>query len=169
MEIVEEMLDPVVSGPEPVERQLTRAPDGRLQIRLSGVLVNVRLHQCFPWSDPRHHYSLQNDEGEEVALIENPADLDLASRQALESELAEAGFVLEVVRVLDIDEEIEIRHWTVDTKQGKRTFQTHLDDWPRELPGGGMLIRDVAGDLYHLANPKGMDKRTRELLWAFVD
>jgi hypothetical protein len=77
--------------------------------------------------------------------------------------------VFEVTRVVDIDEEIEIRNWLVETRQGSRRFQTHLDDWPRELPGGGMLVRDVAGDLYHLVNPKGMDKGSRELLWAFVD
>ena len=37
------------------------------------------------------------------------------------------------------------------------------------LPGGGLLIRDVGGDLYRLADPKGMDRASRELLWAFVD
>jgi Domain of unknown function (DUF1854) len=71
--------------------------------------------------------------------------------------------------VLEVEEEVEIRHWRVETRQGFRTFQTRLDDWPRALPGGGFLIRDVAGDLYHLAAPKAMDQRSRELLWAFVD
>ena len=33
-----------------------------------------------------------------------------------------------------------------------RTFQTRLDHWPCELPGGGLLIRDVAGDLYYIAD-----------------
>jgi hypothetical protein len=169
MESVEEMLDPVLKNAEPLEPRLRRSPDGRLQLLVAGGAIAVRLHQCFPWSDPHHHFSLQNDEDQEVALIEDPADLDSESRKALEHALAEAGFVMEVVGVLDVDEEIEIRHWTVETRQGKRTFQTHLDEWPRELPGGGMLIRDVAGDLYFLANPKAMDKRTRELLWAFVD
>jgi hypothetical protein len=102
-------------------------------------------------------------------LVDEPASLDAESRQALELALAEAGFVLDVTRVMDIDEEIEIRQWTVETKQGNRSFQTHLDDWPRVLPGGGLLIRDVAGDLYRLADPKGLDKKSRALLWAFVD
>jgi hypothetical protein len=31
------------------------------------------------------------------------------------------------------------------------------------------LIRDVGGDLYRLANPREMDRKSRELLWAFVD
>ncbi len=91
------------------------------------------------------------------------------ARRALEEALAEAGFVLEVTRVLDVEEEVEIRQWTVETKHGRRSFQTHLDDWPRVLPLGGLLIRDVAGDLYRLPPPQTLDARSRELLWAFVD
>jgi hypothetical protein len=135
----------------------------------NGKPVAVRLRQCFPWSEPGLHLSLRDDEDREVAIVDDPATLDPESRRALEQALAEAGFVLDVVRVLDIDEEVEIRQWTVETRQGRRSFQTHLDDWPRALPSGGLLIRDVAGDLYRLASPPTMDRRSRELLWAFVD
>jgi hypothetical protein len=34
---------------------------------------------------------------------------------------------------------------------------------------GGLLIRDVGGDLYRLPAPETLDARSRELLWAFVD
>jgi len=129
----------------------------------------VRLRQCFPWSEPGRHLSLRDDDDEEVALVDDPATLAPASRRALERALAEAGFVLEVVRVVEIEEEVEIRQWTVETAHGRRFFQTHLDDWPRSLPAGGLLIRDVAGDLYRLPAPATMDPRSRELLWAFVD
>ncbi len=36
-------------------------------------------------------------------------------------------------------------------------------------PHGGLLIRDLAGDLYHLGKPEQLDRKSRELLWAFVD
>jgi hypothetical protein len=143
--------------------------DGRLMAVLDQRTVAVKLRQCFPWSEPTRHISLRDSDDKEITLVEDPASLDRESRQALELALAEAGFVLEVTRVVEIDEEIEIRQWTVETKQGNRSFQTHLDDWPRVLPGGGLLIRDVAGDLYRLADPKRLDKKSRALLWAFVD
>jgi hypothetical protein len=73
------------------------------------------------------------------------------------------------MRVVEIEEEVEIRQWTVETRDGPRHFQTHLDDWPRVLPMGGLLIRDVGGDLYRLPDPARLDRRSRELLWAFVD
>jgi len=145
------------------------ATDGRLVVMVDGAPVPVRLRQCFPWSEPGLHLSLRDDEDREVAIVDDPAELDTESRGAIEQALAEAGFVLEVTRVLDIEEEVEIRQWTVETRQGRRSFQTHLDDWPRGLPNGGILIRDVAGDLYRLADPARMDKKSRELLWAFVD
>ena len=148
---------------------LRRTADGRLVAVVDGEEVAVRLRQCYPWSEPRRHLSLRNDEDEEVALVEDPAALEPASRQALEEALAEAGFVLEVVRVVEIEEEVEIRQWTVVTRQGRRSFQTHLDDWPRALPAGGLLLRDVGGDLYRLPPPAELDRRSRELLWAFVD
>lgn len=148
---------------------LRNAGDGRLQVLTPSGPVAVRLRQCFPWSEPQRHLSLRDDEEQEVALVHDPSTLDDESRQALEQAMAEAGFVLEVTRVLEIEEEVEIRQWTVETAQGSRSFQTHLDEWPRVLPMGGLLIRDVAGDLYRLADPAKMDRKSRELLWAFVD
>jgi hypothetical protein len=145
------------------------AIDGRLVVLVEGEPVPVRLRQCFPWSEPGLHLSLRDDEDREIAIVDDPASLEPESRRALEQALGEAGFVLDVTRVVEIEEEVEIRQWTVETRQGRRSFQTHLDDWPRTLPNGGILIRDVAGDLYRLASPTEMDKKSRELLWAFVD
>jgi Domain of unknown function (DUF1854) len=167
-----ETLETTEMQPPPTEETavvLRSAGDGRLVVLVDGAAVTVRVRQCFPWSEPRRHLSLRDAEDNEIALVEDPAQLDPESRQALEHALDEAGFVLEVTRVLSIEEEVEIRQWTIETRQGKRSFQTHLDDWPRTLPGGGLLIRDVGGDLYRLAAPKQMDKKSRELLWAFVD
>lgn len=151
------------------ELEIRSAGGGRLIAIVDGEAVAVRLRQCFPWSEPHRYLSLRDDDDEEVALVEDPAALPTESRQALEQALAEAGFVLEVTRVLSIEEEVEIRQWKVETRHGPRSFQTHLDDWPRALREGALLIRDVAGDLYLLGDVKAMDRHSRNLLWAFVD
>ena len=148
---------------------LRTAGDGRLTVVRDGVCVGVRLRQCFPWSEPHRHLSLRDDADREVALVEDPALLGDESRAAIEGALAIAGFVIDVKRIVSIDEEVEIRQWVVDSTQGRRSFQTHLDDWPRVLPDDALLIRDVAGDLYRLGNPGQMDRHSRDLLWAFVD
>lgn len=151
------------------ELRLEQRADGQIWALVDGRECPVQLFRCFPWSDPHRYVSLRDDEEEEIALVREPRELDPASRKVLEQGLAEAGFVLEVTRIFEIEEEIEIRTWRVETVQGARSFQTPRDEWPREVPGGGLLIRDVAGDLYHIARPDGLDPTSQRALWAFVD
>ena len=147
-----------------------RRRDGQIWAAVGGAEGRpVRLTRCFPWSAPERFVSLRDFDDEEVALVRSPAELDPPSRKVLEEGLAEAGFVLEVTRIDEVAEEIEIRTWKVQTVQGARSFQTPRDEWPREVPGGGLLIRDVAGDLFHIAEPDGLDRESQRHLWAFVD
>lgn len=129
----------------------------------------VRVRRLFPWSSPSAYISLRDADDEELCLVRRSSELDGVSRDALEISLAEAGFVMEIERIESIEEEIEIRTFEVITKQGARTFQTERDEWPRELTDGGMLIRDVAGDLYAVPNPAGLDATSCKLLWIFID
>ena len=149
--------------------RLESRSDGRLWAIRGGEERAVWVRRCFPWSEPGHYLSLRDGDEEEFALVRDPAELDAVSRDALEAALALAGFVFEITRVLEIEEEVEIRRWRVETRQGARAFQTRLDDWPRTLPHGGLLIRDVTGDLYHLGRTAALDRHSRALLWAFVD
>ncbi len=158
-------LAPVPAGALTLERRA----DGRLWAVREGAERAVWVRRCFPWSEPARFVSLRDDDEEEFALVRDPAELDPASRCVLEEALVAAGFVFEITRVTAIEEEVEIRHWRVETRQGARSFQTHLDAWPRLLPHGGLLVRDVAGDLYHVTDPAALDETSRALLWAFVD
>ena len=148
---------------------LERREDGQIWAAANGDEAPVRVHRCFPWSEPGQFLSLRDTENEEFALVRSIDDLEPASRRVLEGAIAEAGFVLDIRSIEEVEEEIEIRSWKVETRQGPRTFQTRLDDWPMDVPGGGIVIRDVAGDLYHVADPDALDARSRTWLWAFVD
>jgi hypothetical protein len=148
---------------------LDRGKDGQLQIHKDGVTTKVKVSKCFPWTQPGRFISLRDKDDAEVALISDLKELDIPSRLVLEQAMAEAGFILEVEQVHYQEEEFEIRVWKVQTKQGPRTFQTKLDEWPRTLPGGGLLIRDVAGDLYYIPRPREMDVDSKKHLWAFMD
>lgn len=148
--------------------RLERGRDGRMWAHRADASAPVRPHRCFPWSAPGRFISLRDEGREEFALVVDPADLDRDSREVLEQELATAGLVLEIIQVLDIDDEVEIRTWSVLTRQGPRKFQTRLDDWPREVPGGRLLIRDVSGDLYCVEDREALDRRSSRLLWALA-
>ena len=149
--------------------RLERGSDGQLWARRGEIARPVRVTRCFPWSEPSRYLSLRDGDDDEVALIHDLGELGPDSRHALAESLIEAGFVLQVEGVEEVEEEIEIRTFRVRTRQGVRSFQTLRDEWPRQMPGGGVLIRDVVGDLYFISNPASLDEKSRKLLWPFLD
>ena len=74
-----------------------------------------------------------------------------------------------MTRIHAVEDEVEIRYWRVETRQGPRSFQTRRDDWPRRLSDWSFLIRDVSGDLYHVRDSRVLDRESREWLWAYVE
>jgi len=149
--------------------RITWHTDGQLWVSINGTETEVQVYQCFPWSDPLGFISLRDLDENEVTLIERISDLDSSSRQAVERALVAAGFVLEIIALESVEEDFEIRNWNVKTCQGKRKFQTRLDDDLRKISGNGLLIEDVAGDLYFIRDPEALDRKSKKLLWAFLD
>ncbi|NIA14305.1 MAG: DUF1854 domain-containing protein [Nitrospiraceae bacterium] len=154
---------------DPARIQVGRDADGQFRARWDGHSAVVRVTRCFPWTDAGRHISLRDDDDDEVALVTQLDELDDESRTMVERALAEAAFVLEITRVDALDEEFEIRQWKVQTKQGARTFQTRRDEWPRRVGDHGLLVREVAGDLFYIDNPEALDSASRRLLSVFLD
>ena len=73
------------------------------------------------------------------------------------------------VSVQSMTDEFEIRNWKVATRQGDCTFQSKIGEWPHQTPMGGLLIRDVAGNLFHIPKPRELDADSQKILWAFID
>lgn len=153
----------------PPRLTLEQRRDGRLWALLAERAAPVKLRRCFPWTFPERYISLQTEDNEELALVSDPQTLDVFSRAALSQALAEAGFVFLIQRVYSVKEDFELRCFEVETPQGRRAFQTALDAWPRETSDGGLLIQDVAGDLFRIESPASLDANSRELVWELVD
>lgn len=157
-----------VDGEKDGGLRLTRRTDGRLWAVLDGESVAVNVVRCFPWSAPSRYLSLRDDEDREVAFVRAGDELDADSQEVLDEALVAAGFVLEVEAIEELEEDFEVRCWKVRTRQGARRFQTALETWPRVAPDGGLLIEDVAGDLFRIPPPSELDPRSRRLVWAFL-
>ena len=149
--------------------RLERRSDGRLWAVSATGASAVEVARCFPWTAPDRFLSLRDEHGVEQCFIAELGELDPGSRAALRASLARAGFVLEITRILAVEEDFELRSFRVETAQGPRSFQTALDAWPRELETGGLLLQDVYGDLYRLSVPAMLDRKSRDLLRAFLD
>lgn len=149
--------------------RLEQRIDGKLWLIQGDQEIAVELVRCFPWSEPERFLSLRDAEGEERAFVNNLEELEPASRAALAENLRRAAFMLEVVEILSVEDDFELRSFCVRTAQGERRFQTALDAWPEKLPDGALLLQDVHGDLYRVGAPSGLDEKSQKLLWALVD
>jgi uncharacterized protein DUF1854 len=149
--------------------RLERREDGQIWAIENGLSTRVRILACFPWTSAMNYISLRDDEDNEIALIKSLYSLDDESRKVVKSALTETGFIMEIIEIHSITDDFEIRNWKVDTAQGARTFQTELGEWPRVMPNGELLIKDVAGDLYMISDPGILDKKSRKLIWAYLD
>ena len=133
-----------------------------------GKSVRVKPVRCFPWSAPQQLVSLRDDDDVEHHLVRDLHELDAASGEALCQAMQSVAFVLDVSAIESIAEDFELRVWKTQTRHGKRTFQTRLDEWPWESPDGGHLVRDISGDLFRLPPLETLDAKSREWLWAYV-
>ncbi len=149
--------------------RLRRDKDGTVWFCRDGAETRVNVHLCFPWTQPERFFSLRDEDKNELALVESPDGLDAESRAILEAMTAESRFVFPITAIESADPDFELRVWKVRTRGGPRQFQTKLDDWPRPLPDGSLLLRDIAGDLYRVEQPEQLDVKSRRILWAFMD
>ena len=129
--------------------------------------IPIIIRKCFPWSEPNSFYSLRDENDKEVFLIEDLMNLDPASTKAIEEELVESGFILEITAIDEISKEFQLRNWKVKTHKGNRTFQTRLEDWPIELADNSILISDIAGDIYHITDITKLDAKSQKTFYGF--
>jgi len=157
-----------------LENRLYRRADGRLVMKRKNEAgedadTPVQVVCAFPWTNPQEYISIRDDKGRELVLIEAIKDLKDPVRQIIEEELARWSFLPRITRIEAVVSEMELFRWKVETNSGPRDFMTHRHEYPRSLPGGKILLKDVGNDLYLIENPKQLDPKSRKILWAHVD
>ena len=148
--------------------KLKRQQNGLLILKYGNDWVEVFLKQCFPWSSSGSYLLLRDKDDNEVCLIEELDDLDEISRALIESEMNFSQFVLKIKKIEKIEEDVELRRFLVVTEQGRRIFQTKLEDWPEVLEGGVILIEELAGDLFRVDNYLCLDSHSQKELAPYV-
>ncbi len=128
----------------------------------------IQVKKCFPWTHPLEYLSLRDVEDSEVYLVENLTQLDAESRKNLASYLDKSDYIHEIVKVVDVIEDVELRNYKIATKGGERSIQTRLDDWPSLQDDGGVIIQDLNGDLFRIPTPETLDENSRELLSTYI-
>ncbi len=142
---------------------------GRLVLTLpSGeVHTGVTPVRAFPFAAPDEWISFCDSSGHEVHCVANLADLDAATRQVLEAELAHREFVPQIRRIHAVVEGGGSTEWQVSTDRGDTRFELTSEDHIRRM-GDGVLIVDAHGIRYRIPDTRALDPRSRKILRTYV-
>ena len=161
---------------------LTRAADG-LWLRLPGDPRPARItsvRPAFPLSlgprmlvfygrrarqDPQAPAGQAMEErDEELGILRSLDDLGPQAQQLLAEEVEKAYFVPRITRVVSIEEQFGVQRWEVETERGPRTFEITERSQVRPFDNSRMVIKDVDGNRYQIADTRLLDRRSQQWL-----
>ena len=126
-----------------------------------GQEIKVKPVRNFPLTDPDHYISLLDEDDNDIGLLKDPSDLDVESRNALQTQLDQSYFLPRLTKIVRIREEFSVYRWEVETDKGERTFEVRGRDDVRWVSGGHIIVRDIDGNRYHIPNLSGLDAESR--------
>ena len=148
---------------------LRRNAYGRLELEQDGVLhdgvVPVR---SFPVSAPEEGIALVGPRGKELAWIDRLDELEPASRQLIQEELASRDFIPEIRRIRQVSGFATPCKWQIETDRGDAVLLLKAEDDIRRLSANTLLIADYYGVQYLVRDIAALDKASRRLLDRFL-
>lgn len=149
---------------------LSRDAAGRLMlIDAEGLRhENVYPRRAFPLTDPDRWISIRDERGQELALVDDPERLPEQVRRILLDDLERREFVPRIRRVHNIHSEPDALVWDVETDRGHTTFRMEGEDHIHLLEGGRVLLTDLHGIRYLIADIHTLDAASRRKLERYV-
>jgi hypothetical protein len=149
---------------------LSHDPRGRL------VLIDVegRRHvgvepvRAFPISDPGRWVSICDEQGSELAFIDDLSELPEQVRAVLDEDMVRRDFVPVIERIVGISDESEPSDWDVVTDRGVTRFTLANDHDVRRLGRQGATIVDAHGTRYLVRDIDALDAASRRLLERYL-
>jgi hypothetical protein len=149
-----------------IER-IERNDAGKLVVHFVGrdePLVDARLARYFPWSLPGAYISVRDADNHEVVMLKELDELDDASRELAEAELADKIFNPKILRIVSHKREFGVTTLHAQTDRGRVEFQFHGRDDIRILSPTRALFRDVDGNTLELPDITQLDPLSRKFI-----
>ena len=131
---------------------------------------NLEPRRLFPVTNVQKYITLLDGDEREVALIRDLADLDEASREALEACFGEFYRVPLITRILEIRARFGSLTFTVETNCGGpvtfRIRNRHSD--VKMLRSGRVLVCDANDNRYVIPSLGALDKSSQRLLFPYL-
>ena len=149
---------------EPVDlyRIKLTCPDG-------SVLSPLEARYLFPLSDKEHFISLLQD-GKEVVIVRDLADLDASSAKALRDCLDEYYLIPKILCVHSVKDQYGTLVWNCETDKGPVTFR--IKDRHNDIKfyheTNRLLVRDSNDNRYEIPDTEALDPKTHHLLFPYI-
>ena len=124
----------------------------------------VRAVRCLPLTRPGQYISLQDDEGAEIGIIADLADLDRESRKAVEADLDLYYLKVAVQAIQKVEARNGVITWELETDRGPRTVHVRDRQNIRPLPNGRTILTDIHEAKYEIPRFEDLDERSRHWL-----
>jgi hypothetical protein len=102
--------------------------------------------------------------GEELGILRSLAELPREAQEMIAEEVERSYFVPRITRILSVDEQFGIQRWQVVTDRGPRTFEVTERSGIRPFDNFRMVIKDVDGNRYQIADLRLLDRRSQQWL-----
>jgi hypothetical protein len=150
--------------------QLIRDSFGALVMTTEDGLVHhgVSPVRAFPIQSPDQGISLVLHDGQEVAWIDDLADLPPAIRALVADELEGREFMPEVLHIASVSSYATPCTWFVRTDRGDTEFVLKDEGDIRRIGDASLLVADNHGIHYLVRNMFTIDKHSRKILDRFL-
>ncbi len=135
----------------------------------------VSLRRCFPLSSENTNIVVRVPDADpershELGMIEDIADLDEGSREAIARELHLYYVVPSILRIHKIREEFGFLYWTVETDRGPKEFviRDSIISSTRRISQTRWLIIDINQSRYEINNFETLDTTSQNLLRRYL-
>ena len=151
---------------KPSELTLFHHPAERLRLSTADrSYVCVKPVWAAPLSRPGRFLSLLDEKGDEIVMVEDPAQLAAASRAALDEELRRRYLTAVVTRIVEARNEFGAQYWTFETDRGVREAVTqNLQDNAIFFSDTHVLLLDVDANRFEFPDTRQLDPRSRKML-----
>ncbi len=132
-------------------------PDGSVHAPVEPV-------RTFPLTQPDRYISLLDGEKNELGLIEDINQLKKADQTVLAEELEKCYFMPKITKIHNVTGQFGVTEWEAETEVGSVSFDLRSRNDIVALDGGRVLIRDIDGNRYEIANYHRLDPKSVALL-----
>ena len=134
----------------------------RIETADGQVFEDVEPRRLFPFSDPDRYVTFLAEGEKEVAMLTDLANIDEASRRAVEECFAEYYMIPEITDVIQVIDTAGIFKWKVKTDRGIVEFQIRNRNSDIKQEEDALLMRDSNDNRYRIdltkLDPKSMKK-----------